>query len=405
MSQKINIIDLFAGCGGLTEGFCETHLYNTLACVEWEYAPYINLQHRLKNKWNYQNVNEIVLRFDIQRSDELFNGWDDIDYGKSKGLDYLIKDREVHLIIGGPPCQAYSIAGRIQDANSMKDDYRNYLFERYLKVVERYKPDAFIFENVPGILSAKPNGIKVTELIQKAFSDIGYDVLLDLKDALINMGEYGIAQSRKRIIILALNKQKYDNSDQLLKTFYNDILPKYKESIKTVQDTIVDLPKLTPLKNTIVIDGKKYSHSIPDQNIENHIPRWHSKRDMNIFHTLTTDIENKNYKYITTDALKKLYTEKTGKSSNIHKYHVIQWDKPSNTIPAHIYKDGLRHIHPDSTQSRSITVREAARLQSFPDDYHFISTVSHQYKMIGNAVPPKFSNKLALALYDLLYKI
>ena len=88
----------------------------------------------------------------------------------------------------------------------------------------------------------------------------------------------------------------------------------------------------------------------------------------------------------------------------VHKYHVLRWDKPSNLIPAHLYKDGLRHIHPDSTQARTITVREAARLQTFADDYVFIGSQMDQFKMIGNAVPPLFSKKLAQAIYELLFK-
>ena len=94
----------------------------------------------------------------------------------------------------------------------------------------------------------------------------------------------------------------------------------------------------------------------------------------------------------------------TGLQSNIHKYNVLRWDDSSNTIPAHLNKDGLRHIHPDSKQARTITVREAARLQSFPDDYVFIGAQTDQYKMIGNAVPPEFAKRLALAVYQLLFK-
>ncbi|WP_366510043.1 DNA cytosine methyltransferase [Clostridium sp. CF011] len=103
------------------------------------------------------------------------------------------------------------------------------------------------------------------------------------------------------------------------------------------------------------------------------------------------------------DALKKLYTRLTSKESNIHKYHVIRWDDQSNTIPAHLYKDGLRHIHPDSIQARTITVREAARLQIFADDYGFIESQMAQYKMIGNAVPPVFAKILAKSVYALLF--
>lgn len=125
---------------------------------------------------------------------------------------------------------------------------------------------------------------------------------------------------------------------------------------------------------------------------------------MHIFKELAWDIENKENKYNNIEALKKLYTERTGKESNIHKYNVLKWDKPSNTIPAHLKKDGLRHIHPDYLQARSITVREAARLQTFDDDFEFTGNASADYEMIGNAVPPKFSFKLANALYELIKK-
>ena len=96
-----------------------------------------------------------------------------------------------------------------------------------------------------------------------------------------------------------------------------------------------------------------------------------------------------------------LYQEKTGKKTNVHKYHVLRWDKPSNTIPAHLKKDGLRHIHPDPLQKRSITVREAARLQTFDDDFEFNESQVANYEMIGNAVPPLFAEKLGLGIFEL----
>ena len=133
------------------------------------------------------------------------------------------------------------------------------------------------------------------------------------------------------------------------------------------------------------------------------MPRFSSKRDIDIFKLLTEDIESGRNEYVSTDALKQLYTKITGKTSNIHKYHVIRWDEPSNTIPAHLYKDGLRHIHPDTKQLRTITVREAARLQTFPDDYEFITGTALDYKMIGNAVPPLFAKLLADSIYDFLF--
>ena len=115
------------------------------------------------------------------------------------------------------------------------------------------------------------------------------------------------------------------------------------------------------------------------------------------------DIEDGCNQYISIEALKKLYEEETGHTSTVHKYYVLRWNEPSNLIPAHLYKDGLRHIHPDSDQARTITVREAARLQTFPDDYVFIGSQMDQYKMIGNAVPPAMSKIIAEVIYELLF--
>ena len=406
--KKIKTIDLFAGCGGLMDGFEQTGLYDILAAVEWEKMPCENLKKRLSDKWNYNDANQRVLRFDIQRTEELFNGWKDEEYGVSEGLDALVVPKGgIYVIIGGPPCQAYSIAGRVRDENGMKDDYRNYLFESYLEVVKRYKPKAFIFENVPGILTARPGDgkEKIIDLIQRDFQAAGYVVLEDLSRAIIDMTEYGVPQNRNRIIILGLNQEYYgDKTDALLEDFYCKVLPKYKSEKRTVRDEIADLPKLYPLENDIKFEGRRTSHSLADPFVPNHVSRWNSKRDIAIFKMLEEDIESGENKYSTTESLKQLYTEVTGKNSNVHKYHVIRWDDQSNLIPAHLYKDGLRHIHPDSSQARTITVREAARLQTFDDDYIFYGSNTDTYKMIGNAVPPRFAKCLASALSELLFE-
>jgi len=404
MQKKIRTIDLFAGCGGLMDGFEQSGKYQTLACVEWEKAPCMNLSKRLKDKWGYENANELVLRFDIQRTDELFSGWQDEEYGQSAGLNALVGDGGVDVIIGGPPCQAYSIAGRIRDENGMRDDYRNYLFESYMRVVKQYKPKAFVFENVPGILSARPGGFPIIEEIKKTFDEAGYVILSDLKKAVLDFSEFGIPQNRSRIIILGLSKDVYgENAAAMLEKFYFELLPQYKCEKKTVRDAIGDLPPLYPLLFETKFDHKKNSHMVAAGAVANHTPRFHSKRDIAIFHKLEEDIESGRNRYVTTEALKKLYEEETGHTSNVHKYYVLRWDEPSNLIPAHLYKDGLRHIHPSSQQARSITVREAARLQTFPDDYEFVGSQMDQYKMIGNAVPPAMSKILADGLYRLLF--
>ena len=146
--------------------------------------------------------------------------------------------------------------------------------------------------------------------------------------------------------------------------------------------------------------GKKFSHApFSSERIGNHIPRFHSKRDIDVFKFLAEDIKSGRKEYVSTEKLKELYTQITGKKSNIHKYYVLRENEPSNTIPAHLYKDGMRHIHPDPRQARSITVREAARLQTFPDDFEFLGPNMAQYKMIGNAVPVDFAKIVADALY------
>lgn len=402
--DKINTIDLFCGCGGLLEGFLQTGNYCVLGSVDWEIAPCQNLRLHLQKKWGHKNADNEVVCFDIQRTQELLNGFSDKKYGKHEGLDSLVNHKKVNLIIGGPPCQAYSIAGRIRDAMGMKNDYRNYLFESYLKIVEHYQPSYFIFENVPGMLSAAPDGEPIVQKIRNSFLDAGYDVLSDFSDALFDLTQFGIPQKRKRIILLGVNKQRFSKyTNSILHFFYNDIMPSFFVPIRTVRDAIGDLPSLIPYAEQEISSTKKISHSSNAYcEAINHSPRFHSPRDISIFRMLAEDIASGTCKYTNTDELIKLYHERTSGKSNVHKYYVLRWDEPSNTIPAHLYKDGLRHIHPDPKQARSITVREAARLQTFPDDYIFIGSKMLQYKMIGNAVPPQFANIIAQALFKII---
>ena len=402
----LNTIDLFVGCGGLSEGFEQSRKYKMIGAVEWEPSPVKELRNHLKNRWGINDAEERVLQFDIQRTEELFNGWEDEKFGRSKGLDALVGSQQLDVIIGGPPCQAYSFAGRIRDEHGMREDYRNYLFESYLEVVQHYKPKVFVFENVPGILSAKPGdgSVKIIDLIQKAFADAGYVVLPNLSNAIIDMTEYGVPQNRKRIIILGVSKAYYgDKAETMVEEFYSSYLPEYKvEKKATVREAIGDLPKLKPLDEPISYSGRRLSHEIPVPLINGHISRYHSKRDIDLFRFLEEDIASGRKEYTNTESLKALYTKLTGKTSNVHKYYVLRWNEPSNLIPAHLFKDGLRHIHPDPEQARTITVREAARLQTFPDDYYFNCSQTDAFKMIGNAVPPLFAKKVAYAVYHLI---
>ncbi|MDC6450347.1 DNA cytosine methyltransferase [Pseudomonadales bacterium] len=394
----ITTVDLFAGCGGLTEGFKQTNQYEMLAAVEWDKDACNTLRHRLTSRYRYTDAEKRCILFDIQKTSCLIDGAEEIP----RSLSELVKPRGLDVVIGGPPCQAYSVAGRIRDANGMHDDYRNYLFESYIKVVERFKPKACIFENVPGMLSAAPGGVSIVDRVTAAFEKIGYCVSNDLKgQALFDVSQFGVPQKRKRIIIAAFRKDAFSDSKAVLARFYEHLNQEKETKVKTVKDALHDLPKIVPLD----APSKGSSHALIDNTIVgllDHEPRYHNDRDVKIFKTLARDIETGECKYTSSEALKELYTQMTGKTSSVHKYYVLRNELPSNTIPAHLYKDGLRHIHPDSEQARSITVREAARLQSFPDDFEFSGPNGSKYKMIGNAVPPTFARKIGKALYRAL---
>lgn len=385
-NKKLNIIDLFSGCGGLTDGFEKTNKYNLLAAVEWDKACCNTLIKRLESKYKI-NKNKVI-NFDIQLTNELINGWDSHKYSKNIGLDKIINHQNVDIIIGGPPCQAYSLAGRIRDKNGMHNDYRNFLFEKYVLLVKKYKPSVFVFENVVGILSAKPGGVSIIDRIENEFKKIGYFISPNLRHkAVFNVADFGVPQNRKRIIIFGVNKNKFKNHKELVDNFYKLVNKKKCKKKMTVLEAIGNLN-----------DPQKENN----QNITWHKARKHSQRDKEIFRMLANDLKSGERKYIDIEKLKKLYTKLTGKTSNVHKYYVLRENEPSNTIPAHLHKDGLRHIHPDPDQARSITVREAARLQSFDDDYNFIGSQTDAYKMIGNAVPPKFAKIIALVISKIL---
>ena len=380
--MPIKFIDLFSGCGGLTEAFINNKKFTPLKIIDHDKFCYKTTIQRLK-QLGFKNPNKIAELKDISDPKTIKE----------------FKDIRSNIVIGGPPCQAYSVAGRIRDKHGMKKDYRNYLFESFLKIINFSQPNYFVMENVPGILSAKPGNIKVTVRIKKETDKIKYYIPENLSDCIFDLSKYGVPQRRKRVIIFGVNK-KLKNFKSISKKFY-EILRSYEEKkIKTVKEVIGDLEKLYPLKKKLLIKGKKLSHTSVSKKPD-HIPRFHNERDIKIFKMLAEDIEKKKFKYQSIKELQKLYTKIVGKKSNIHKYYVLRKDEPSNLIPSHLYKDGLRHIHYDSKQARSITVREAARLQSFPDNFKFIGPMTEQYKMIGNAVPPKFSKYLLKTILNL----
>lgn len=412
--EKFTFIDLFAGCGGLSEGFLNSGEFEGLAHVEWELPMVNTLRERLHKKWKHskEDAKRRVVHFDIQKTKELINGnWKDDSikqFGKTNsndiieyGLKGIVQDKVVDLIVGGPPCQAYSIAGRAQDKNSMKDDYRNYLFESFVKVVNEFKPKMFVFENVPGMLSAEPGGVKVTDRVYKAFKDIGYEISTPdtLKSRIYSAYDFKVPQKRRRLIIVGVKK-----SCNFSLTKIYSYIDKEKSSKKLhVKDVLKNLPKLIPLEESIKENGKNISHVLDDgkKHVSHHSPRYHNTRDVNIFRKwLKSDMNDK-------PLSEKIdfYNNMMNKKSKHAKYRNIEWNKPSPTIVAHLYKDGLMFIHPDEKQARSITVREAGLLQSFPKSYKFLGSDGVCYKMIGNAVPPKMAESIAKGINNYLVKV
>ena len=326
--MEYNFIDLFAGCGGLSEGF-NMQGFHGLAHVEWETPMVDTLRNRLVKEWNYSTDEAVksVIHFDIQKVDELLNGsWSEETfslYGKTnsdivarEGMDGVVGNESVDLIIGGPPCQAYSIAGRAQDPNSMKFDYRNYLFESFVKVVNHYRPKLFVFENVPGILSAKPGDRLVIERICEAFDKIGYEIRepKSMKNSVYSAADFQVPQERKRVIIFGVNKECNYSVEEFYKSLdaLVDSSPK-----KTVRDAIGNMPKFVPLDKPYKEGNHNVSHRlVGNVAIPLHEARYHNPRDIQVFKEWLSNSMND----IPNEEKLKYYKKVSGKSSNHNKY-------------------------------------------------------------------------------------
>lgn len=378
----MNVIDLFAGCGGFSYGFKKAG-FNSVGYLEIDEHCINTLKSNFKKNKSKDNR---FLKHDIQK---VFNGKNNTNVTNFFNDINCIK---IDGIIGGPPCQAYSMEGRARDPNKMENDYRNFLFESYIDWLKKYKPSFFVLENVTGMISAKPGGRSIPNLMSRAFKEIGYEIPCISKKIVYNLADFGGPQNRKRVILFGVKKNKNVNAIKLVECFYN-ILDKQMTLPSDVSSTIKDLPKLLPLKNIIL----RTSHML-NSNDPLHFPRFHNQRDISIFKLLALDILKKDPQFKSTASKLKLYNEKVGKSANFQKYNVLKWCNPSNTICAHLQKDGLRYIHPDPEQARSITMREAARLQTFPDNFTFTAPNTQIYKMIGNAVAPTMSRKIGFAV-------
>lgn len=403
MAKKaFNFIDLFAGCGGLSEGFYKQG-YNALAHVEIDHFACETLKTRMRH-YGYKNADTAVIEADITSKDIV------------KRISDVVGDNAVDIIIGGPPCQSFSPLGKAKDENNMQDDPRNYLFENYVKVLNHFKPKFFVFENVTGLLDTKVKGKNIFKMILKRLRR-NYKVISDENVIVLNATNYGVPQERKRVILLGVRRDlRIDPKDvyrAIVKTHY---LPeasakekKGKKRYVTVREAIGDLPELLQGQgNKIVqypnnyIDCNEYIKLIrepEDTVLRDHIARKNNEKDVERYRVMA---EN-HWNFLQMLELRPdLGHEK--KRVFFNSYKVQWWDAPAKTIIAHLYKDGNQFIHPDPNQGRSITVREAARLQSFPDNFVFEGSRTDQFKQIGNAVPPLLAEAIAKGMKKMLEK-
>ncbi len=410
----MNFIDLFAGASGMSEGFTSSG-FNAVAHVEknrdacntiktriaYHYLKskdklnlyYDYTQGKLESKEElYKEIPEYLVDSAINESisDDSINGI----FDKITSLSKKHISENIDLIIGGPPCQAYSLLGRHQ--KNIENDDRNYLYVQYGLFLKKFNPKAFVFENVLGLLSAK-NGTHFTN-IKKYFRKRGYEV----HPKVLNAADYGVLQSRKRVIIIGWKKE-HDFGFPEIPVF---------ERKWTVADAFSDLPFLEPgqkLNNSQYISSssdylKKFEIRNGIDFVTHNIARPHNSNDLQIYKIAINKWNNERIRLKYTDLPKSLKTHQNTESF-VDRFKVVDKNGVSHTIVAHIAKDGHHYIYPDENQNRSLSVREAARLQSFPDNFYFEGSRTAAFTQIGNAVPPLMAYAIAQKMKELLCQI
>lgn len=417
MSEKIRFLDLFAGAGGLSEGFIQAG-FNPIAHIESDKAACFTLKTRMAYHWLKSNKKEHIyvdyLNGGINRND-FYNSVPKvvIDSIINKEIskenlneifslvDILLDGKKLDLIVGGPPCQAYSLVGRSCDTNKMIGDRRNYLYIFYGEFLKRYKPKFFIFENVTGLLSAKDNsGQRYFDEMCLLFKKIGYSIEYQV----LNANDHGVLQARKRIILVGYQGEKSGFYPKLdiwkpkvsVSEIFNDL-----PSIRAGQGNVRGC-NIKPYKGRWLYESGIKNENIP---VTWHIARPNNSQDLEIYRK-TTELWVKDKKRLEYNDLPEYLKTHNNRNSFVDRFKVVAADLPAaHTVLAHLSKDGHYYIHPDIKQNRSITPREAARLQTFPDDYYFEGVTEKPsrtaaFRQIGNAVPVLLAKQIAEKLME-----
>lgn len=415
----MNYIDLFAGAGGLSEGFILAG-FKPIAHVEMDLAACNTLKTRIafhylksnnKSKIYYDYLQGKIKRAELYTHipSRLIDSVINLPIGPENNetifslISEQLNGEEVDLIIGGPPCQAYSLVGRARSVDGMESDPRNHLYIQYASYLEKYKPKLFVFENVLGLKSAKKG--EYLKSMEKLFLEKGYKMKLYTLAA----NNFGVLQNRKRIIILGYSNEVNTNlpdleairfpSDFKVDSVFNDLPPiKAGEGI----DKFVNYRSATNeyLNQTSIRNGINI--------LTQHVSRPHTDQDKEIYRIAINKWNNEHQQRLDYNDLPEVLKTHKNRHSFFDRFKVVAQDlEYSQTVVAHIAKDGHYYIHPDIEQNRSISVREAARLQSFPDNYYFEGVKEGQnrtaaFKQIGNAVPPIMAFHVAEVIIGLM---